>query len=136
VRVAGSPTKRWLFRGRIPYGRACPTPDLRDLGDQSVEDALRAPVRTGRDRHSYADGSSGRTSSFAAKRAVMLDERMSIRRAWPQRVDLAEQKIVTPFVRQHPLEPEVAGAVAVRRLCKGPGSRVRRSGSWSSTGVN
>jgi hypothetical protein len=42
VRVAGSPTKRWLFRGRIPYGRACPTPGLRDLGDESVEDDLRA----------------------------------------------------------------------------------------------
>jgi len=42
VQVAGSPTKRWLVRGRIPYGRACPTPGLRDLGDESVEDDLRA----------------------------------------------------------------------------------------------
>jgi hypothetical protein len=32
----------WLFRGRIPYGRACPTPGLRDLEDESVEDDLRA----------------------------------------------------------------------------------------------
>jgi hypothetical protein len=41
VRVAGSPTKRWLFR-QDPLRAAFPTPGLRDLGEESVEDDLRA----------------------------------------------------------------------------------------------
>lgn len=48
-----------------PYGRACPTPGLSDLGDESAEDDLRAGPHRAR-LHSDADGSNGRTSSFAA----------------------------------------------------------------------
>ncbi len=46
----------------------------------------------------------------------MLDERMSVRRARPQRVDRAVQKIVTPFVRQPRSGRRSLGAVAVRRF--------------------
>lgn len=41
-RAGGGVANEALFRGRIRYRRACPTPGLRDLEDESVEDDLRA----------------------------------------------------------------------------------------------